>query len=198
MPVTNARYTLAVILAATLIAGCSGGQHSSPSPPTSPPTGSLQIASLGATNVTPFQPLTVSGSGFDTSGGSAISLIFKPENGAPSLTVPVIAVTSNSVEAAVPPFFDFTSGSAMSTVVDVQVVQVSSSTVSTSNLITGLQVGALPPVPAGVPAGALTALFLQASLNISASPQMANLGPAVTQYTSVLSAVISAANQIAS
>jgi hypothetical protein len=159
----------------------------------------LQINSLTPTGTTnaPLLPLTIGGSGFDPSGGSAISVRFIPENGAPAVTVPVTAVNSNGLQTSVPPFFDVASGNSTSVVVDVQVVEISGSTVSTSNIITGLKVDSLPAVPAGVPPGALTSTFLRASLNVSSIPQLATLGTTLGQYNSELSALISAANQIA-
>src|SRR6185312_9967386 len=106
------------------------------------------------TTADPFTPLTVTGVGFNPT-NQGISILFIPQNGNAPIMIAVTTVGSTTLQAMVPPLFDQISRNFTSGTVDVQVVQFSGSTVSVSNRITGLQVNALPPVPAGVPTGAM-------------------------------------------
>ena len=119
--------------------------------------------------------------------------------------IPASASDSTSIQVMVPPFSSLASGAFSAETVDVQVVRFSSSTTYLSNTIGGLTVSVLPPVPNGVPAGAMTSELLSSSLNISATVQnvtagtasLSNLSAALAQMNTDLSPLISAANTIA-
>jgi hypothetical protein len=106
----------------------------------------------------------------------------------------------------VPTFSNLTTGAFSSETVDVQVVEFSSTTTYLSNTIKALPVGNLPPVPSGVPAGAMTAELLSAALNISVATQnvatgntsLSNVSAALAQLDTDIYPLISAANTIAS
>jgi len=139
--------------------------------PTGPPAW-INISSLDKTVADPFTPLTITGFGFNPV-NSGISVMFIPENGNPPVIVPASQASATAIEVAVPPLFDPTSQSFTFGVVDIQVLQFSGTTLWTSNRFTNLQVNRLPAVPAGLPVGAITAAFLNASLNISATVETA-------------------------
>ena len=163
----------------------------------------LQISSLSETTANSFDSLTITGTGF-SEGTAAISVLFTPENGDPPLMIPVSASDSGSVQVMVPTFTGLTSGTFTGETVDVQVVQFSSSTTYLSNTITGLQVNALPPVPDGVPVGAMTLALISSTVNISAAIQTAEAGntsfsnasAALVQFNMDLAPMISAINTI--
>ena len=118
--------------------------------------------------------------------------------------IPVSASDSDSVEAVVPAFTSATSGAFTAETVDVQVVEFSSSTTYLSNRITGLQVSALPPLPGGVPAGAMTVALPSSALNISGATQRSQTGnanfparrQALTQFNADLASLVSGANTV--
>lgn len=157
---------------------------------TAPP----QISSLSGTSVSPLTPLTISGTGFDTTNG-AISVLLVSEAGNPSFTVPAFAITSTTVQVMVPPLP--VTGTFSGDIVDLQVIQVDGGSLSTSNIITGLQVDALPAVPAGTTTGDFTLYYLKTALNVSSTLQadaVANGWTAVaadlTQYDANINALI--------
>jgi hypothetical protein len=161
----------------------------------------LQISSLSETTANSFDSLTITGTGF-SEGTLAISALFIPENGDPSVMIPVSASDSSSVQVMVPTFTGLTSGTFTAETVDVQVVQFSSSTTYLSNRITGLHVNALPSVPSGVAVGAMTSALLSSTLNISeavltaetGNTSFSNVSAALTQFNTDLAPVISAVN----
>ena len=102
----------------------------------------LQISSLSETTANPFDSLTITGAGF-SQGTLAISVLFIPENGDPSVMIPVSASDSTIVQVMVPTFIGLASGPFTAEIVDVQVVEFSDSTTYLSNRITGLHVNAL-------------------------------------------------------
>jgi large repetitive protein len=164
----------------------------------------LQISTLSETSGNPFDPFTITGTGFGQ-GNLAISVVFTPENGDTPVMIPVSASNATSVQAMVPTFLN-TPGAFSGETVDVQVVEFSSNTTYLSNTIKGLVVSGLPPVPSGVPAGVMTAAVLSSALNISASIQnvatghasLSNASAALAQLNQDISPVLSAANTIAS
>ncbi|HEX5423091.1 MAG TPA: hypothetical protein VFW94_06035 [Candidatus Acidoferrales bacterium] len=112
----------------------------------------------------------MTGTGFDQA-HSGISILFIPENGDPEITVPVSNATTTSVQAMVPAMFDPNTGASVAETVDVQVVQVTGSIVSTSTLITGLSISALPAVASTVPKGAMTLELMQSAATLSATAE---------------------------
>ncbi|HTY50630.1 MAG TPA: hypothetical protein VMB48_13160 [Steroidobacteraceae bacterium] len=100
---------------------------------------------------------------------------------------------------------DQSTGTLAAGTVDVQVIQVSDTAVSASNVITGLRISAPPPVPADVTGvGVVTAMFLTASQNVSGSIQadaatnsaLSTLSTDLVQYSQDLGTVIAAINTI--
>lgn len=160
----------------------------------------IQLSALGGMTATPFTSLTILGTGL-TQAKAAVSVRFIPQNGNPAMTLPVSAPSLSSVQVMVPPLFDPATGSSISGAVDVQVIQVSGTAVLTSNLITGLQIGALLPTPTSTPLGAITSAFLSSALNVfsstqSSGPTLSQLAATSPNYSSNLSALISAVNAI--
>jgi hypothetical protein len=111
----------------------------------SPQATPVSITSLDKTVADPFSLITISGSGFDQ-GRVAISLLFIPENGNPTVLMPATASNPTTLQVPVPPLSDPISGTFASGIVDVQVVAFSTSQTLISNRISGLQINALPPV----------------------------------------------------
>jgi len=192
--------TVFIFFVAVFLTTCSGGGGGSSSGSTS---SDLQISSLSETTANSFDSLTITGSGF-TKGTSAISVKFIPENGDPSVMIPVSASDSGSVQVMVPTFTGLNSMTFTAETVDVQVVQFSSSSTYISNRITGLHVNVLPSVPNGIPVGAMTKALLSSTLNISGAIQTAqagntnfsNVAAAMTQFNTDLAPLISAVNTI--
>lgn len=171
------------------ITAASGSVNGSASLVVSPPV-PLQISALSETTANPFDSLTISGTAFNE-GTVAISVMFIPENGDPSVMIPVSASSSTSIQAMVPPFVG-ASGTFTAETVDVQVVEFSGVTTFLSNRITGLQVNTLPAVPVYIPVGAMTSALLTSSLNISGSAQAAQSGDANFANTAAALAQLSA------
>ena len=134
------------------------------------PTARIQVDSLSATSVAPMSTLTITGSGFATT-NSIVSIRFIPEDGSSALTFPAESISSTSVAAPTPAFFDPTSNLSVAKTVDVDVIQSVNGTIMVSNAITGLQVSALPAMPAGTTTGALTLDFLETAYGISTTTQ---------------------------
>ena len=134
-------------------------------------SGNIQINSLSATSITPLQPLTITGTGFDTNGATSVLLF--PVAGDPPISVPAYAVTSTTVQFMVPPLpvtgGYYTPASFSGDNVELQVIQVSGSMLYTSNVFNGLSVLAIPSLPAGATTGALTLYYLQSGLNVSST-----------------------------
>jgi len=154
---------------------------------TSTATHLIAISAISKTEADPFTRLTVTGTGFDPT--AAISVVFIPKNGNPPIVVPASSSTTTSVQAAAPPLLDPVTAASIASAVDIQIMQVAGTTVSTSNRLSGLAIKALLPVPQGVPSGALTAAYLTASLNISRALQtVATAKPGLSSLASVLAA----------
>ncbi len=192
------------------LVGCGGNNMTvtapspSPSPsPTPAPSAAITITSIDKTMADSFTPLTITGTGFNPT-NQGISVVFIPQSGNAPIFISVSAAGSTTLQAMVPTLFDPITQSFTSGTVDVQVVQFSESTVSVSNRITGLQINALPPVPPGVPTGAMTTAFLSSALDVSASsqaiaagnPNLSVLAGAMAQYDSDLRALVPAINKI--
>jgi hypothetical protein len=124
--------------------------------------GKLKINSLSTLSVVPASLLTISGSGFDPE-NSAISVLFTPEGSGIPIAIPVFSASANSINVIVPSFLDSTSGFS-SGVMTVQAIQVSGSSLLTSNTIGGLNVGPLPSIPTSNPAGAVTGAWINSGL----------------------------------
>jgi hypothetical protein len=160
----------------------------------------VQISPLSQTSISPLTPLTINGSGFDPA-NAAISVLLVSEEWNPPVTVPAFASTDTTIQIMMPPLplAGMLQGTFAGDVVDVQVIQVDGGTISTSNVVTGLVVNALPAVPSDVVAGAITLAFLEGSLNVSSSLQedattdssLSTLATNLTQYNADTNALIS-------
>jgi hypothetical protein len=120
--------------------------------PITPPDTSIQIEALDHKVVEPLGRLTISGSGFDPSANLTVSFFDDNEF---ILDVPVLEATSTSIEVAVPPYINPSTGMFDTGIVNVRVSQNPDSGKVTSNTITGLQIGALPSLT--LPPGEVTA-----------------------------------------
>lgn len=124
---------------------------------------SVSITAVDRPSAPTFGVIIINGNGFLTT--AAISVVFSARD-AVTATVPVAAVTPGSVRVAVPPLINSSTGNLFDTpvVVDVQVVQTTSTSVMTSNVLGGLTVEALPH--ADGPPGTFTCAFLRTILDI--------------------------------
>jgi hypothetical protein len=164
----------------------------------------LQIDSFSETSVDPLAQLTITGTGFDPT-NAAISVLLIPESGGTPIAVPAFAATSTTVQIAVPLFLNEGTGTFTVGNMNLQVIQLDGSTLSTSNVLTGLTINAPPAVPTGVAAGAITLAFLAESSNVSSAiqtdastnPSLATLGTDLAQYNTDLSSLGSAIAPIA-
>jgi len=129
--------------------------------------GGIAISSLSGNSVPPFGTLVINGSGFDPA-NAAISVLLIPTAGGPPISVPAAAATANSIQISVPPLLGATQGIATGAA-SVQVIQLEGTTLSTSNVVTGLQITSLPAVPAGVVPGEVTLAVLNETLNVDAT-----------------------------
>ncbi|HYB96355.1 MAG TPA: hypothetical protein VEC39_15390 [Vicinamibacterales bacterium] len=123
----------------------------------------LSITGVDRTSAPTLGLIAVNGSGFDTA--TAISVVFSARD-VITATVPVVTASPSAVRVAVPPLISRTTGNLIDTpvVVDVQVVQVSASSVATSNTIGGLTVEP-PPTASGTP-GTFTRALLRTMLDV--------------------------------
>jgi sugar lactone lactonase YvrE len=154
----------------------------------------VSITSLSTLQANPLDTLIITGSGFDPA-NAAISVLLVSEAGNPSITIPAFAVTDTTVQIMMPPLP--VTGTFGGDIVDLQVIQVDGGTFSTSNVYTGLSVGALPALPSGATTGDLTLYFLETALNVSSTLQgdaTANgwtaLAADLTQYNANLNTLI--------
>lgn len=124
---------------------------------------SVSITAMDRTNAPTFGEVVINGNGFLTT--AAISVVFTARD-AVTATVPVAAVTPGSVRVAVPPLISTASGNLFDTpiVVDVQIVQVTSASVMTSNVLGGLTIEPLPQTDG--PPGTYARAFLRTLLDI--------------------------------
>ena len=165
-------------------------------------SGGITISALGATSINPLATLTVTGTGF-AANTQAISVMFITTGGQ-VVTVPVSASDATTLQVVVPPQFNSTNSNFPSATVDVQVMQVASSTTSFSNVLTGLTINALPPAPTTIPAGSITAAYLGSGLNVAASmttlitgnTTYSNLASPLSTYSADLSNLMSAVNTV--
>ena len=161
------------------------------------------ISALDQTTAAPFASLTITGGGFSPT-NSVISVRFTPADGSGALTIPTTSASSNSVTVPTPGFFDPTTGVSASKTVGVEVIQYTNGTINVSNTITGLQVSALSPMPAGTTVGALTDAFLRSGIGMSAATQssiasrvgLSTLSSALIAKNTDLTAVVAALDSL--
>ena len=125
--------------------------------------GSISITTFDRSSAPTFALVTINGAGFDT--GNAISVIFSGRD-VITATVPAVTASASAVRVAVPPLINSASGNLFDTpvVVDVQVVQISSSSVMTSNTLGGLTIEPTPQLN-DLP-GTFTRAFLRTVIDV--------------------------------
>lgn len=141
--------------------------------PAAAQTGTIAITSLNKATARPFSRLVITGSGFEPD-QAEIAVVFLPGTGTgptpnaniATTAIPVHTATATSLEIMVPALVDADTAALTAGQVGVQVVQTSSTSVMTSNVLPGLSVSAVSPVPAGVAPGAVTRAYVQAGLNV--------------------------------
>lgn len=133
----------------------------------------LSIASVSPSTVATFGALTVSGAGFDPAAG-AISVIVAPRGGVAAV-VPVHVADALSVRIFMPPLVEAATSGLFDVpvVADIQAVQVTSDSVSTSNVLGGLTIEPLPRLPATLAPGRMTKAFLQMTDDVNGSVRTA-------------------------
>lgn len=192
------------LLLACFSSGCGGGSSATSPSATSPTSAAIQISSLSQTTISPLTQLTINGTGFDPA-SAAISVLLTPAcSGCPPISVPAFAATTSTLQIVVPPFFDTSTGIFTAGAFNVQVIQLDGNALSTSNVITGLQVNAPPTIPTGIPTGAVTSTFLSNALGVSASIQtdaltdasLDSLSMNLQTYDADLNALLAAVNTV--
>jgi hypothetical protein len=166
-------------------------------------SGTPSITALSETTAKPFDALTITGTAFDQ-GTKAISVIFTPEGGDTAVMVPVSITNATSIGVMVPTFTN-SSGAYTAETVDVQVVLFSSTKTYLTNTIKALPVAALPAVPSGIPAGAMTAALLSSAAKTSTTVQtvstgianLANVSASLGQLNTDIAPISTAATTIA-
>jgi len=139
----------------------------------------VSITAMSRASVKPFQRLTITGSGFQPA-TSAISVVFNPKQRGVKISVPAYAATSTQVDVIVPPIPDPQNKGFAFGAVDVQVIQISSDTVSSSNVLTTLDLAPMTAVPGSLKPGALTRGFARVLQTLLTS---AKSGPRVNAAT---------------
>ena len=149
-------FAVNLLLFTLICVGCSGGNNSpAPTVPGPVSSGGLQISSLSETAAKPFDLLTISGSGFDSSAMisfSALPIGFSAE-------IQPVVLSQTSLIVSVPVLFsgaNFSNGTA-----NVTVIQSSSQSNSMQ-----LSIAAVPPAPRNTP-GTVSLGFLEAELAIA-------------------------------
>lgn len=137
--------------------------------------GTIAIISLDKATARPFSRLVITGSGFQPDSAEiAVALLPSTGNGSTpnanigATVIPVHTATATRLEIMVPALVDADTAALTSGQVGVQVVQTTATSVMTSNVMLGLGVSAVPPVPSGVKPGAVTRAYIQAGLNVLA------------------------------
>jgi hypothetical protein len=144
----------------------------------------LTISSLSTSSADPFSLLTITGSGFHPV-NSAISVLFVPNGSGVPIAVPAFSASADSLQVVVPPFLNRTSGFS-SGVMNVQAIQVSGSSLMTSNTIGGLNVGSLPSIPSSNLPGAVTGAWINSGLIVLQNIQ--TFAGSTPSYADLLSA----------
>jgi hypothetical protein len=163
--------------------------------------GAVSITSIDRSMAPTFGLITLSGSGLDP--GAAISIVFSARD-AITVTAPAATATPTAVRVAVPPLVNRANGELFDTpvVADVQVVQVTSGSVMTSNTLGGLTIEPTPQVSG--PAGTFTRAFLNTSLEVQSdlrtnrrsTPGFSDVLTASQAFTDAQAPLLDAVDQI--
>lgn len=129
----------------------------------SDPSLASSITAVNRSSGSPFQLLTVTGTGFRTT-DSATSVIFRAD-GLEPIAVPVIAATSTTVQVAIPALIA-DNGDNVAGHATVQVYQTGDWGYSITAAYNGLDIGELPQVDSSVPAGSVVNAYLTTALTL--------------------------------
>lgn len=114
---------------------------------------------MSGLSVRPFGRFGIDGTGV-LPDEADIAVVIESASAMP-VAIPVDSATSTHIEAIVPPLLDSVTTAFTSGPVTVQVVQVTASSVMTSNLLQGLTVSPVLALTGGVRAGALTRAYVR-------------------------------------
>ncbi len=154
-------WTRLILGSCAVILGCSQSDNPASGPGTDAGGASaVQIDSVDTMSAAPMSLITLSGTGFDSSG--TLWIRFLDAHGY-ALSVPAVRVTPTTALAAVPPYVDPGSGAIGQATVDLDVSADPVSSVRESNTIHGVQISGVPA--ARHPAGFVTSAFLRASID---------------------------------
>ena len=124
-------------------------------------TGAIHLQSLSDSRAVPMSLLTITASGFDFD--SDLQVRFFDEQGY-SVDVPAASVDLTSLTVSVPPFIDFTTGEFGPGVVDLRLVQKSTTDSLESNTVSGFQIEDLPSFEE--PTGTITLAYFDAIIQL--------------------------------
>ena len=119
-------------------------------------TGAIRLQGLSELRAAPMSLLTITGTGFDSN--AALKVRFFDEQGY-AVDVPASKFDSTSVTVSVPPFIDLATGAFGLGLVEIQVLQTSTTEALQSNTIGGFQIEDLPF--STEPVGAITINYLE-------------------------------------
>ena len=144
----------------------------------------ITITSFDRSSIPTLGLLSINGSGFNPATG-AISVVFSARD-AITTTVPAASASASALRVSVPALINSTTGALFDTsiVADVQVVQVTSSSVMTSNTLGGLTIEAAPQ--AAGPPGTFTKAFLKTIADVQSDLRTARRS--TTGFGNVVSA----------
>ena len=159
-------------------------------PPQTSPTAATDTVTLPA-----FGTLTVNGSGFDPA-NAAISVLIKPKGTGLATAIPVFSAASSSLDVIVPPLVDSATGAFTSGAVDLQVLQVTATSVNASSVVAGPSVALPYTVPSSVRTGAITRGYISGALDTlrttAASPRAVTLAASINKEIANLTTLLSA------
>jgi hypothetical protein len=148
----------------------------------------ISIASMDRGAVRPFDRLVITGSGF-LPATAAISVLFVPKQRGVPMVIPVHSATATQVEVIVPSFLDPATGDFGFGQADVQVVQVTSSQVMTSNVLSGLDVAPVPTLPGSLAIGRVTREFMKLSIDALAAASGSTFESLKSEQTALLAQI---------
>jgi hypothetical protein len=159
-------------------------------PPQTSPTAATDAVTLPA-----YGTLTINGSGFDPT-NAAISVLVKPKGTGLPAVIPVFSATPTSLDVVIPPLVDSATGNFTSGSVDLQVIQVTSSTVNASAVVAGPSIADPYTVPASVKTGSISRAYMTSALEVlrttAASPRAAKLITSINKEIANLNTIIAA------
>lgn len=147
----------------------------------------ISITSVNRSSVRPFQLLTINGSGFQP-GSAEIAVLVLSASGTNivPIAIPVHVASATAVEFLVPPLVDASSGAFSGGAVSLQVIQTTSSSVMSSNVLGSVTISRLRDLDRSVRAGSVTRGYLQSGLNVLSAVQGDTTNPALAALIALL------------